>query len=247
MSHTLRQRLAQLGVRFGEAPCGCDVDVEKTLLEATEQGRAVPRLFWAGLLWMSNYIDLVNISRLARLLRDHGDPAALGALCDLAFEKNPDRKFTAIRRRCHPRKTREILFRKMAEMEVTRREARNGALPAFLKWGYYCNYVNRMEGAICSRDEILRRNRGLRLRALFGAGSRADILNWLLVHERAHARKIARELSLSYQPVYSELHRLAADRILTAEQVGNIRVFSLTGPVNKWLAALPLPPAGGTT
>ncbi len=241
MSATLRQRLTQLGVRFGETPPGCNVDVEKTLLEATEQGRAEPRLFWAALLWMSSYIDLVNISRLARLLRDHGDPAALGALCDLACEKVADRKFLAIRRRCRPRKTREILFHKMAEMQVTRHGVKNGALPVFLKWGYYCNYVNRMEGAICSREEVLRRNQVLRLRALFGASSRADILNWLLDNKGAHARKMARELSLSYQPVYGELHRLAADSILTAEQVGNIRVFSLTESANEWLAAFPMP------
>lgn len=241
MTPTLRQRLTQLGVRFGEVPPACDVDVEKTILEATEQGRAEPRLFWAALLWTSTYIDLVNISRLARLLKDHGDPAALGALCDIACEKKADRKFLAIRRRCRPRKTREILFHKMAEMEVTKREVEQGALPVFLGWGYYCNYVNLMEGAICNREEVLRRNQGLRLRALFGTGSRADILNWLLVHKAAHARRIARESSLSYQPVYGELHRLAADKILTAEQVGNIRVFSLTGAAREWLATSPLP------
>ena len=245
MKPTVRQRLTRMGIRFGEEMPGHDVDVEKTLLEATEQGRGEPRVFWAVLLWMSTYMDLVNVSRLSNMLREYGDPAALGAVCELAYQRNANRKFLAVRQRCRPKETREILFSKMAEMGVTTREVKKGALPLFLRWGFYCNYVNLMEGAICNRAEVLGRNPNLRLRALFGAGSRADILSWLLAHKRAHASKIAHGLSLSYQPVHSELRRLAADGILNAERVGNIRVFSLTALAKQWLVLSPVP--GGTS
>jgi len=241
MMPTLRQKLTQIGVRFNETIPNHDINVEKTLLEGTEQGRKEPRIFWGTLLWMTTYIDLVNISRFSNMLKDYGDPAALGAICDLAYEKNANRKFLAIRQRCYPKKNKEMLFSRMAEMEVTKREVISNALPLFLKWGLYCNYVNLMEGAICNRAEVLKRNQNLRLRALFGANSRADILNWLLSNEAAHARKIARELSLSYQPVYTELHRLAADKTLTAKQIGNICVFSLTDIMKQWLIDFPIP------
>lgn len=240
MMPTLRQKLTQIGLRFNEVIPNCDVDVEKTLLEGTKQGRKEPRIFWGTLLWMVSYIDMVNISRFSNMLKDYGDAAALGTVCELAYEKNANRKFLAIRQRCYPKKNKEILFYKMAEMEVTKREVINNAIPLFLKWGFYCNYVNFMEGAICNRAEVLKRNQNLRLRALLGANSRADILNWLLFNKAAHARKIAHEISLSYQPVYTELHRLAADKILTEKQVGNIRIFSLTDPMKRWLIDAPL-------
>ena len=241
MIPTLRQKLTQIGVRFNESIPNCDVDVEKTLLEGIEQGRKDSRIFWGTLLWMTTYIDLVNVSRFSNMLKDYGDLAALGATCELAHGKNANRKFLAICQRCYPKKHKEILFYKMAEMEVTKREVISNALPIFLKWGFYCNYVNSMEGAICNRAEVLKRNQNLRLRALFGANSRADILNWLLINEAAHARKIAHELSLSYQPIYTELHRLAADKILIEKQIGNICVFSLTELMKEWLVGFPIP------
>ena len=244
MIPTLRQRFTQIGVRFNEVIPNCDINVEKTLLEGTKQGRKEPRIFWATLLWMITYVDLINVNRFLNMLGDCGDSAALGAICELAYERNANRKFLAICQRCCPQKNKDILFYKMAEMEVTRREVINNALPLFSRWGLYCNYVNFMEGAICNRAEVLRRNRNLRLRALFGANSRADVLNWLLSNEAAHARKIARELSLSYQPVYTELHRLAADEVLAAKQIGNICVFSLTAPMRQWLTNFPASTTG---
>lgn len=177
MMPTLRQKLAQMGMRFNEVVPNSNIDVEKTLLEGTEQGRKDPRIFWATLAWMTTYIDLVNISRFSNMLKHQGDQSVLGAMCELAYQKNANRKFLAVRQRCYPKKNKEALFYKMAEMEVTRREVTNNALPLFLKWGFYCNYVNFMEGAICNRTEVLKRNQNLRLRALFGANSRADILN----------------------------------------------------------------------
>ena len=238
---TLRQKLTQIGVRFNEVIPNCDVDIERTLLEGTQQGRKDPRIFWGVLLWMVTYIDLVNISRFSKILKDCGDPAALGTMCELAYERNANRKFLSIRQKCHPKKHKEILFYKMEEMEVTKREVISNALPLFLKWGFYCDYINLMEGAICNRAEILKRNQNLRLRCLFGANSQADILNWLLVNKAAHARRIAHELSLSYQPVYTQLHRLAADKILTTKQIGNICVFSLTDSMKQWLIGVPIP------
>lgn len=245
MMPTIREKLTQIGVRFNETVLSRNVDIEQTLLEGAEQGRRDPRVFWATLLWAATYIDLVNISRLSNMLKGYREISVIGVMCELAYERNANRKFLAVCRRCHYRKDKEIFFYKMAEMEVTKREVINNAMPLFLKWGFYCSYVNFMEGAVCNRAEVLRRNQNLRLRALFGANSRADILSWLLSGKAAHARKIARELSLSYQPVYTELHKLAAEGMLTAEQVGNIRVFSLADPVRQWLINCPIPAGMG--
>ena len=72
---TLRQKLTQIGLRFNEVIPNCDVDVEKTLLEGTEEGRIEPRIFWGTLLWMATYIDMVNISRFSNMLKNYGDEA----------------------------------------------------------------------------------------------------------------------------------------------------------------------------
>jgi hypothetical protein len=239
MFEPLYRQWKKTGIAFNVPEAQQPVDLEKVLLETAAAGRQEARLLWGMLTWVIQAGDLINISRLSRLTAS-GNNAVLGAVLALALERGADRKLKTVMQLCRPLDPPEILFAKMSEMECTRNQERENGLPEFKAWGLYSSTVRIMDDAIAPRPRILRSNRNLACRAVFGAGIKAEIIFWLSNQAKTSILELSRRIGFSYQPVHAEVSALIKNRMLDCEFYGRVKAVSLSVEGRKFLKAMPV-------
>jgi len=195
-------------------------DPEALLLFTFEIGRSDPRLFDEVLDWLLTNERLVSVQRLRNLCRDDDDRDLVeGALLWLARQQPRSRP--ALRPR-EPRQTKSRpLFYDVA------REVREPD-EAFLAAGFL---KPTTEPSNKSRppDPDTPINFAFRMRHLFGLGSRAEIVRYLVTAPvtDASALGIADAAAYAKRNVNETLTSLVASRIATAYEQGNERRYYL--------------------
>ena len=76
----------------------------------------------------------------------------------------------------------------------------------------------------------------LQFRAIFGVGTRADIITYLVMKERGYSRELARELYYSQKSIHEILRELECSGMLYSVKQARERIFRLSADWNTFLA-----------
>ena len=189
------------------------IDPEALVLVSTVFARYDARLFDEMFDWLRCNGTWINVQRLTRLQAEHGlgDASILGALAEHLTEESAHLKWKVLTK-AEPRP----LFPHLALLNRTDEK--------FRRWGWL---RPPLENRGLSRPP--RPNQPatflLKLRALFGRQSRAEIIAWLLTHEAGHPAQIARETGYFRGSVQNVLNELELSGHVQATRQGREKLF----------------------
>src|SRR5581483_2643679 len=196
-------------------------DPEALLLFTLEVGRSDPRLFDETLDWLLTNERLVSIQRLRNLCRDDDDRDLVeGALLWVARQQPRSRPAPQRARERGPTDPRPLFY------EVAR-EVREPD-EAFVAVGF-SKPATGPSGKSRAPDPDTPINFAFRMRHLFGVGSRAEVIRYLVTASvtDASALGIADAAAYAKRNVNETLTSLVASRIVTAYEQGNERRYYL--------------------
>lgn len=233
----------QLGLSgYGGPPDPWAIDPEGLIHFTLEVGRHDPRLFDEMLDWIAHNNGLLSLQRLRNLCKHFpSDPALVNAVLSWVAQANPTVRWpksppdqgiqTQEPRRLFP----EALVSFIAEPD-----------PVFAKHGILRPVVSR-SGKSTEPDPDLRSNLGLRLRLLFGAGARADIIRVLLTQPEGallDASHIATEAGFAKRNVSDALNAMSKSGVVLSRWDGNQRVYFVYR--DKWADLLGVGPGASS-
>jgi hypothetical protein len=196
-------------------------DPEALLLFTFEVARSDPRLFDETLDWLLTNERLVSVQRLRNLCREDDDRDLVeGALMWLGRQQprlRPAPPRARERRATEPRPLFYELAREVREPDE-----------AFLAVGFLKSATDP-SGKSRAPDPNTPINFAFRMRHLFGVGSRAEVIRYLLTASitDASALGIADAAAYAKRNVNETLTSLVASRIVTAYEQGNERRYYL--------------------
>lgn len=215
----LWQQWTALGLAGQVSPAGKSVvDPEALLLFSTTFARHDARLFDEMADWLLQNGTWINVQRLTRLHREHelGDTHILGALAGHLIKVSAHAKWKALAKRKVEAKEPRQLF---PDSGTAARPD-----PIFQAWGWLRPPLEKR-----SLSRPPRPNQPaallLKLRALFGRQSRAEVLAWLLTHESGHPAQIARETAYFRGSIQNVLNELELSGHVFATREGREKHF----------------------
>ncbi len=214
------------------------IDLERTLIETAHAGRDDSRLLFGMRGWLLKHHDLVNGTRLIRLVKSEKETAILGAIIDSVLEEESRSTLRYVKKYCRKAKTPEFVFNRIASSPVQSERNREENLTVWKRWNLISREMESSEGAIMEKPYVLKHNRNLALRALFGPILKADLLAYFLEYKQGNAHQVAQALGQSYEPVYHELQSFKEIGFMEDEKAGLSRVFKIKSPARSRLNAL---------
>jgi hypothetical protein len=217
----LWKQWAALGVSAHVATGGNTiVDPEALVLMSTAFARYDARLFDEMADWLQQNGTWINVLRLVRLQSEHelGEDAVLGALAEHMIKDSSHAKWKVLA------KTPPIVSEAAPLFPHLPVPSRTDEI--FRKWGWL-----RPPLDLRGLSRPLRPNQPasflLKLRALFGRQSRAEVFAWLLTHASGHPAQIARETAYFRGSVQNVLNELELSGHVFATREGREKHFVL--------------------
>ena len=203
----------------GSAGGNAMVDPEALLLFSTVFARHDARLFDEIADWLRQNGVWINVLRLSRLQREYalGDASVLGALAEHMTTDSTHTKWKVFaKRKEEPDADLRWLFPKLGtfgEPDAT-----------FKAWGWL---RPELEQRGLSRPPRPNQPAAflIKLRALFGRQSRAEVFAWLLTHESGHPAEIARATAYFRGSVQNVLNELELSGHVFATREGREKHF----------------------
>ncbi|EKD50112.1 MAG: hypothetical protein ACD_62C00649G0002 [uncultured bacterium] len=218
---------ARLGVAFNVKPTSDSViDIEDVLIRTAHEGRDDSRLLFGMRGWLIKHHELVNSARLISKIKCLTETAVLGAIIDSVVEIHPRSNLKYIVKYCHPLSQPDFVFRSVKNSNILSQLNLQENLSLWKKWNLISREMEYNKEAIYEKKHVFKHNPWLILRALFGAGLKAEVLTYFFHHKKGNARQIAQTTQLSYEPVYSELRLLNKIGLVKEKKRGRARVFS---------------------
>jgi len=203
------------------------VDPEALVLFSTVFARHDARLFDEIADWLRQNGNWINLLRMTRLQRQHalGDASVLGALAEHLARRSSHAKWKILAKNPPPFDQPAPLFPGLPA------PSRNRADEIFQRWGWL---RAPLESRGLSKPPRPSHPASflLKLRALFGLQSRAEILAWLLAHESGHPAQIAREAGYFRGSVQNVLNELELSGHIFATREGREKRF--IAPREQW-------------
>jgi len=203
------------------------IDPEPMLLFTLEVGRYEPRLFDEVLDWLVVNGKWIDLQRLRGILRGKDEPIIklTGTVANFLTQESDERKWQNLARFCKPEMSgnsnnAEILF-------FSKDGKRHPPSPepdfSFLSYGF-----NRPEVKIrrLTREVPVTSQSTIRflLRALFGVGSRAECLTYLLTNEGGHPAEVAKAIGLSVRGTQDALIDLSRSGLVLTRTRGRRKI-----------------------
>jgi hypothetical protein len=188
--------------------------------------------------WLAQHSQLVNVRRLGKVAGDLEElPAAiLGAMLDMALDANSAAdRLMAAQRHCRPLQQPRALFDRTEANPILRRFAKEGALPAFKAWGLWQDELTLKFDALRPVSWILEHCPELRLRALYGPGLEAEVMQ-VLERGPATIAAIARDVDASYSATHAAVARLEGRGSIVSQEGHGVE---LSTPVRSWIDGYP--------
>jgi hypothetical protein len=216
----LMRAWTRLGVLFNTAPATARVDLEQLIVDTARVTRSDERLFVMAASWLAEHHHLVDARRLGRRLNavDASTSATAGAMLAMAVQATTGpTALAAAMTHCRPLTVPEPLFPVMAQHPGLLALVKVEMLALFAAWGFWHNDAVLKRNAIRPISWLLRHCPELRIRALFGTGLDAEVVELVTTTPRTVA-EIARETGASYAATHAAVMRLQG-RGLLARQV----------------------------
>jgi hypothetical protein len=196
------------------------VDPEALVLASTVFARHDVRLFDEMLDWLRSNGTWINVMRLAHLQREFelGDRTVLGAVAQYLAQDSSNLKWKSLAKAGEPAIEPRPLFPHLPVPGY--------ADETFRHWGWLRAPI---EHRGLSRPP--RPNQPatflLKLRALFGRQSRAEVLAWLLTHDSGHPAQIARQTGYFRGSVQNVLNELEVSGHVYSTRQGREKLFAI--------------------
>jgi hypothetical protein len=192
---------------------------EALLLMSTIFARHDARLFDEILDWLRTSGTWINVQRLTRLLGDYGlgDASVLGAIAEHLGEDSANLKWKAFAKSKPTTPVATALFPHLPLI--------GEADQKFARWGWLRPPLE-MRGLSRPPRPDRPSTFLLKLRALFGRQSRAEVLAWLLCHEAGHPAQIARQTGYFRGSIQNVLNELELSGHVQASRRGREKYFS---------------------
>ena len=202
-------------------------DPEPMLLFSLEMGRYEPRLFDEVVDWLIVNGKWVDMQRLRGILRekDEIDRNLVGAVAAFLANQGNERKWNNFSHFCKSHVSNipnnpEFLF---CEKNGKSHPITKTPDPSFLTYGF-----NRPQLRVrrMTRKVPITSHNTLRflLRALFGLGSRAECLAYLLTHDAGHPSEIAKGIGISIRGTQDALIELSRSGLILTRVKGKRRI-----------------------
>ncbi len=197
------------------------LDPEAMILGTVQFGRYDPRLFDAALEWCLLNESWLSSTRLKRLQKrlDSEERAILSAIAGTLFETRRSAKWLSLSKKAtRPTEsgTPTPLFRLGDERPLPQV---GGTDPIFLRHGL-TRPLRKSKGLSAitplKNPAALR----IRLRALMGVTSRVEIILYLLTHEHAHPRLLARQVHYAQPPIAKAMTDMALSGYISRHSIG---------------------------
>lgn len=217
------------------------VDPEALLVGTIQFGRYDPRLFDAALDWCLAHGKWISTTRLRWLRKDlvAAEARILGAAVSALAGQDRSAKWRALGRDGEDEGgVAGAPIQHFLTPDDRPLPLGTAADHAFQKHGIARPPWER--GRVASRLD-LRRPAALRLRmrALFGIGSRAEIVLFLLTHHGGHPRRVARQINHAQPPVARAMAEMAQAGLLTEHRKAREVEYALDGAA--WRRFLDVP------
>ncbi len=206
------------------------LDPEALLLASTTLARIDARLFDEILDWLQDQADWINLQRLARLHEEHtlGDASILSVIATRLARLPAHKKWKTIGKSSAGVSGSPAPF--------FPGEGHFGAADQdFLERGWLRGPVHYRGLSVAPRMDQPG-NLLLKLRALFGRQSRAEVMAWLLAHEAGHPAEIARQTGYFRRSIQITLNELERSGHVRSLRKGREKHFSLRHDEWRFLA-----------
>jgi hypothetical protein len=202
-------------------------DPEPMLLFTLEMGRYEPRLSDEVVDWLTVNGKWVDMQRLRGILRKKDDinKSLVGAVAAFLMNQGDERKWKNLSQFCRSHvpnrsdNSKSLFYEKNGKPHPITKTPD----PSFLIYGF-----NRpqLRARRMTREVPITSHNTLRflLRALFGLGSRAECLAYLLMHEGGHPSEIARAIGLSLRGTQDALIELSRSGLILTRVKGKRKI-----------------------
>jgi hypothetical protein len=239
---------SQIGV-FGEAynQDNWVIDPEALLLISLEMGRYEPRMFDEVVDWLVINGKWLNVQRLNNIIKldDQYNRDILFAVADILSKEDKSAKWRRVSKNLavkSPINNREELHQSFFLFKDGKPMPVMGKVDeTFRKYGFLRTPVNlrKLSKEIQSHSPS---NLWLKLRALFGVNLRADIIAYLITHESAHPRRVAREVIFSQPRVQTTMAELPFSGLVWIKHTKREKHYWLNREY--WWQAINITPGG---
>lgn len=203
------------------------IDPEALLAFTLDIGRYEPRLFDEVIDWLVTNGQLIDIQRLKGILRESSDETCrlMGAISEFLASQGQERKWSNLAKLCCKNipEEREPLFKLRY---VKKHTAGIMGIPVdeiFSKYGFF-RALLKPSGK--SREVIPTAESSIRfmLRGLFGVGSRAECILYLLTHDAGHPSEVAKKIGLSVRGTQDALIELSKSGLILTRIKGKRKI-----------------------
>jgi len=203
------------------------IDPEALLVLTLDIGRYEPRLFDEVMDWLVTNGHWIDIQRLRGILRKRGDEAwrLMGAICEFLASQGQERKWRNLAKvslKYVPKKEEELFkYIKNEILYISRDLVKQEK--TFEKYGIYRPLLKPSKK---SREVIPTAESNIRfmLRALFGVGSRAECVLYLLTHDAGHPSEVAKAIGLSVRGTQDALIDLSKSGLVLTRIKGKRKI-----------------------
>ena len=202
------------------------IDPEALLVFTFEIGRYDPRLFDEAMDWLVRNGQWIDIQRLRGILRSGGDETCrlMGAVSEFLASHGRERKWKNLANlyfKDIPAE-REPLFYLRYEKKYS-----TGILgpvdEIFSQYGFFRGLL-KPSGKLTEVRSTAKSNIRFMLRGLFGVGSRAECILYLLTHDAGHPSEVAKAIGLSVRGTQDALIELAKSGLVLTRIKGKRKI-----------------------
>jgi predicted DNA-binding transcriptional regulator len=203
------------------------LDPEPMLLFTLQMGRYEPRIFDEVMDWLVVNGSWIDIQRLRGILRekDETTKSLTGAMAAFLMKEADERKWKNLSQSCRSQvfngssNSQPLFYEKNGKPHPIS----NKPDPNFLSYGFNRPplKVRRM-----TRQVPITSHNTLRflLRALFGVGSRAECMVYLLTHDGGHPSEVAKAIGISVRATQDALIELSRSGLVLTRVLGKRKI-----------------------